>query len=176
MKSSKVVAGIMLSVALAFVTGLFLSQFDGDFSETTVSYGEAEKPADQVDEELEYVIDNKLPPSALAGEASRSGHWATVMHHFKDNEYDDGHGHWECFNDGINRSVCRCCGSSKNLNVHHIKPFHLDPALECDPTNLVTLCREHHFNIGHKGNWKGENPNVCGDCDRMRAKLNPNRH
>lgn len=35
---------------------------------------------------------------------------------------------------------CAVCGSTKNLQVHHKKPFHLFPELELDVNNLVTLC------------------------------------
>ena len=42
-------------------------------------------------------------------------------------------------------------------------PFHLDPALELDPTNLITLCmdeKECHLHIGHGGSFKQYNPEV----------------
>ena len=79
--------------------------------------------------------------------------------------------------------VCEACGTVDHLNVHHVEPFHLHPEKELDPTNFVTLCRLHHFTIGHdpdgagplKPNWKAENPNVREDSKRMRMKLNPNR-
>ena len=52
--------------------------------------------------------------------------------------------------------VCAACGSSKKLNVHHKKPFHLFPELELDLNNLITLCmdKECHVKIGHGGNFK----------------------
>lgn len=137
----------------------------------TVDYaatGPDVKPASEYAEEVDGIVEY--------GAGERSGHWPTVMHHFRNNEFYD----WRTkkshpFTDGIDRSVCRCCGGAQDLNVHHIKPFHIDAALELDPNNLVTLCREHHFHIGHHDNWKNANPNVCADCDTMRAKLNPNR-
>lgn len=75
--------------------------------------------------------------------------------------------------------VCEACGSDENLNVHHVKPFHEHPELELDPTNLITLCREHHFRIGHdpdgpgpKGpNWKLSNPKVWSDAKNYRDSL-----
>lgn len=82
--------------------------------------------------------------------AKRSSHWPTVEKHFK-----EAH------------PTCAACGSSKNLNVHHCKPFHLDPALELDPTNLITLCmdtKECHLHIGHGGSFKQYNPNVRKDA------------
>jgi 5-methylcytosine-specific restriction protein A len=72
--------------------------------------------------------------------AKRSTRWPTVEKHFLENN-----------------STCAACGSKKNLNVHHCIPFHLDPALELDPTNLITLCmgrKECHLRIGHGGSFK----------------------
>jgi hypothetical protein len=69
--------------------------------------------------------------------------------------------------------ACLACGSVEQLNVHHIEPFHMRPDLELDPSNLVTLCREHHFRIGHdpdgpwkpqKPSWIKSNPNVRQDA------------
>lgn len=62
---------------------------------------------------------------------------------------------------------CRFCGGTTKLQVHHKTPFHLDPAKELDPTNLITLCEdvkdgvECHLHVGHLGNWKNFNPNVA---------------
>lgn len=109
-------------------------------------------------------------PDGSSGQ--RSGRWPTVMHHFKQNEYYDAQtATWEKFHDNIDRGSCRCCGSTLDLNVHHIVSYHDKHELELDPNNLVTLCREHHFRIGHKNNWKDSNPNVCADCDAMRVRL-----
>lgn len=172
-----IIIGIIVLVFFACGLSIAIHEFTaGDWNATTVEYGASSKPSDEVDEEA----DSHAP---LFGEAARSGHWPTVMHHFLHNEYESkpGAGDWKTFNDGIDRSRCRCCGASDNLNVHHIDPFHDDPTLELNPTNLVTLCREHHFKVGHydrekkSSNWKSANPNVCADCDKMRAKLNPNR-
>ena len=55
---------------------------------------------------------------------------------------------------------CMSCGGTKKLEVHHIVPFHEDPSLELEPTNLMTLCRRKkygiscHLFVGHKGNWR----------------------
>ena len=55
---------------------------------------------------------------------------------------------------------CEACGSTANLNVHHIEPFHQRPDLELVEDNLITLCREHHYFIGHDpdGPWKPAKP------------------
>lgn len=64
----------------------------------------------------------------------------------------------------LKEGFCRYCGGTKNLEVHHIRPFHLAPTLELDPKNLITLCEcfgsECHLKIGHLGNWRSFNPNV----------------
>lgn len=65
---------------------------------------------------------------------------------------------------------CEACGTDKNLNVHHIKPFHTNPELELDTSNLITLCRDHHFKIGHLSNWSKSNPNVVKDARTERTK------
>lgn len=40
--------------------------------------------------------------------------------------------------------VCQSCGSTKNLEAHHIKPFATHPELRLDVNNGITLCRECH--------------------------------
>ena len=65
---------------------------------------------------------------------------------------------------------CRACGTRNNLNVHHIRPVHLFPLLELAPENMVTLCRDHHFVIGHLRNWRDWNPNVLDDAAANMAK------
>ena len=73
---------------------------------------------------------------------------------------------------------CEACGSTANLNVHHIVPFHQRPDLELVEDNLITLCREHHFRIGHdpdgkgprKPSWLESNPNVRSDAANMRSR------
>lgn len=66
---------------------------------------------------------------------------------------------------------CEACGVAEGLNVHHIKPYQSNPELELDPTNLITLCRTHHFSIGHLGNWHKANPNVSKDAEALFKKL-----
>ena len=73
---------------------------------------------------------------------------------------------------------CEACGSAYNLNVHHIEPFHQRPDLELVEDNLITLCREHHFRIGHdpdgkgprKPSWLESNPNVRSDAANMQSR------
>lgn len=88
---------------------------------------------------------------------SRSSHWPTVEKHFKEKH-----------------PTCACCGSTVRLQVHHKKPFHLDPSLELDENNLITLCmspRECHLLIGHGDNFKAYNPFVENDCQTLQHDL-----
>ena len=83
--------------------------------------------------------------------AKRSNHWPTVEKHFR-----EAH------------PTCAACGGNKRLNIHHIKPFHIFPQLELDPTNLITLCmgtKECHLRLGHLGDFKFWNPNIIKDAD-----------
>jgi hypothetical protein len=82
------------------------------------------------------------PGRAVAG-CDRSSRWPKVMR-----AYLAGH------------PTCEACGSKHDLNVHHVLPFHLDPRQELEPKNLVTLCRFHHFDLGHLGDWKAFFPGV----------------
>ena len=72
---------------------------------------------------------------------------------------------------------CAVCGSVKKVEVHHIKPFHMAPELELDPTNFITLCESkkngvtcHQF-VGHLGNYKTVNLTVKEDALYWREKL-----
>jgi hypothetical protein len=59
------------------------------------------------------------------------------------------------------------------LQVHHILPFHLNPQLELDPSNLITLCMgklECHLIIGHGGDYKDYNPSVVKHAELCRLK------
>jgi len=77
---------------------------------------------------------------------TRSSHWPTVRKHFlKSNP------------------TCAACGSNKHLNVHHVMPFHDDPAKELDLNNLITLCmdeHECHLKLGHGDDFKAYNPDI----------------
>jgi len=91
--------------------------------------------------------------------AARSSKWPTVRKHFLEKH-----------------PYCEVCGSKNNLNVHHMKPFHLEPELELDESNLITLCEGKsvncHFLFGHFCNWKNFNPDVVKDSAEWSLKLN----
>lgn len=64
--------------------------------------------------------------------------------------------------------TCEVCGRSKEITVHHKKPYHLFPELELSYDNLITLCEGKvincHFVFGHCFlNWSCYNPNIEKD-------------
>jgi 5-methylcytosine-specific restriction endonuclease McrA len=75
-----------------------------------------------------------------------------------------------------NFPCCEVCGSKTNVVPHHVIPFHVNPALELDPSNLITLCESKTFNchlfFGHLKNWIRHNPNVREDAKLWREKTN----
>ena len=71
--------------------------------------------------------------------------------------------------------ACIACGRRRDLEVHHVEPYHEKPERELDPENLCTLCAEPcHFVFGHLLNWKRSNPHVRPDAaaylQRMKGK------
>lgn len=66
---------------------------------------------------------------------------------------------------------CQVCGTSKNLNAHHVIPFHLDTSLELSNDNLITLCESHHLWFGHFGSWKSWNKDVRNDATEWRERI-----
>jgi 5-methylcytosine-specific restriction endonuclease McrA len=68
--------------------------------------------------------------------------------------------------------ACAACGRAREVEVHHVIPFHDQPELELDATNLVTLCADPcHIVHGHLMDWKRFNPTVLEDCRRYRQNL-----
>lgn len=69
--------------------------------------------------------------------------------------------------------VCEITGETKNLDVHHIVPFHVRPDLELLPSNMITLTRRKgiHFIFGHLLNWKSWNENIDQDAEMWRNKI-----
>lgn len=89
-------------------------------------------------------------PSGIVYEGERSSGWTKVRNQFI-----------------RNHPTCAACGTTKDLNVHHIKPFSKYPELEFEKTNLITFCRYHHYWLGHKGNWKKDNPNCKEEAQKI---------
>lgn len=67
--------------------------------------------------------------------------------------------------------ACSGCGRLKEVRVHHVKPFHENPELECDLGNLITLCPVCHFALGHLFNFRSWNAEVVEDCKWLLQKV-----
>lgn len=73
--------------------------------------------------------------------------------------------------------ICAVCGGKEKLEVHHIVPFHVDPSLELDLKNLITLCESKkkgsncHLLFGHLGDYKKFNKDVIKDAKIWSSKL-----
>lgn len=72
---------------------------------------------------------------------------------------------------------CEVCGGISKLEVHHIVPFHTQPELELEPSNLITLCENRaygnicHLWFGHLGDYSLINPKVASDVVTWRNKF-----
>lgn len=67
--------------------------------------------------------------------------------------------------------TCEATGSTDDLEVHHIIPFHEDPALELSEANLIVLNRPAHFIVGHLCSWRSWNPNIRKDAANLLKKI-----
>lgn len=65
---------------------------------------------------------------------------------------------------------CALCGHGKQLQVHHIVPWHVDESLRYHADNLVTLCQPCHFRYGHGLNWKRHNMWITELADWLCAR------
>ena len=104
---------------------------------------------------IQHRPEHKVPPGA-----ARSGKWRSVRAaHLK------------------KHPRCALCGGKKKLEAHHCLPFHLDPSLELDPNNLITLCEEKkdgancHLLCGHLGSFHSFNKDVREDARTWNIKL-----
>lgn len=81
--------------------------------------------------------------------------------------------HWERFRDAwmLEYPACCVCGTRLGCECHHVLPFHLYASLELSRHNLMTLCRVHHFWLGHLGDWRAWNPNARVDAGWWRDKI-----
>jgi len=70
---------------------------------------------------------------------------------------------------------CAGCGLKFRLEVHHIIPFHIRPDLELDENNLIQLCRDCHWHIGHLRDWSCHNPHVVDDAAVYRRRYSEAR-
>lgn len=71
--------------------------------------------------------------------------------------------------------TCAACGCDKDLQVHHVVPFHTDLAKELDPSNFITLCegmeRNCHRFIGHLDNFQSINTESRTDAVLWASKI-----
>lgn len=109
---------------------------------------------------IKDVIQGKAPLSA-----KRSSQWRRVRaEHLKNNP------------------VCAICEGETKLRVHHIKPFHLYPELELEPSNLLTLCEclsygiNCHLLVGHLGNYRNINCDSVADSATWNNKIKDGVH
>jgi len=56
--------------------------------------------------------------------------------------------------------VCAVCGYAKKLEGHHILPRHIFPQYALIEQNIIVLCNDCHFHIGHWNDWKDYNPSI----------------
>jgi 5-methylcytosine-specific restriction enzyme A len=99
-------------------------------------------------------IDDDKPEFMLVG---RSGKWPEVR-----KKHLEKH------------PTCAACGMpniDRQLEVHHVVPYHIAPNLELDPENLITLCdaptRPCHRCFGHLWDWHKSNPYVRAVCSHF---------
>lgn len=71
----------------------------------------------------------------------------------------------------IDGGRCRACGRMVNLQVHHVRPFNVAPALELDIRNTITLCGRCHIMLGHLDNWKSHNAQVVHDAHSTFSRI-----
>lgn len=64
---------------------------------------------------------------------------------------------------------CEYCGDEAT-QVHHLLPFHLRPELECEPSNLLSVCEHCHLRFAHAGDFKAYNPHAKEDAALMRKR------
>jgi 5-methylcytosine-specific restriction protein A len=74
---------------------------------------------------------------------------------------------WKSVRDAfLKGKVCAACGGKSKLEAHHIVPFHVQPELELEVSNLLPLCEAKKYGInchlltGHAGNYRRFNPSV----------------
>lgn len=64
---------------------------------------------------------------------------------------------------------CRACGSTEDLEVHHITPVHAGGPELAPPEGLITLCRPCHHVIAHACDWYAWRPDVRRLAAELRA-------
>jgi hypothetical protein len=104
--------------------------------------------------ELAARLDAEQSAAADAPLTIRASSWATFRKHVL----------------AENRS-CVVCGRPATI-VHHVKPVHLYPSLELDPSNCRPICcEEEHRILGHLLNYHSWNPKFDEDAARFRDSV-----
>lgn len=109
------------------------------------------------------VLKDRIQGKAPKG-ARRSSKWSTVRRQFL-----------------VENPTCLVCGSKKNVEAHHIIPFHIMPDRELDMENLMNLCETKkyglncHLLIGHLGNYSRVNPTCELDAITWKLKIKGNQ-
>ncbi len=99
-------------------------------------------------------IAHSLVREHITKKVARSSEWPTVRKKFM-----------------AQNPTCSSCGGTTLLQVHHCVPFHDNPDLELEPSNLITLCMSLklcHVKIGHGGSFKSFSPTVRPDASEVR--------
>lgn len=98
----------------------------------------------------EYFAPIDGPPREIEIFCSRSGAWEKLR------------------NEVVKKNPwCKVCGKNKNLQLHHVRPFHLYPEFELTEENLRVLCQPCHLVWGHLGDWKSFNLDLDKDVERI---------
>lgn len=72
----------------------------------------------------------------------------------------------------LKHPFCAACSRINKLEVHHIVPFHIDPSLELEPLNLITLCDKGcHMYFGHFGNYRDVNEKLYHDISYFKDRV-----
>ena len=81
---------------------------------------------------------------------------------------------WPRFRRKQIKDECELCGEKgallSPLELHHIRPFALFPALECSPQNVATGCRKCHLKFYHLGSFRSYNPQIKADIEQWQNK------
>lgn len=90
-------------------------------------------------------------------ESNRVEYYDTPLKKNKSNEIKKlrGKGNYVKWSEAVLKKdhfCCQCCGSSDNLEVHHIFNFATYPELRLDVDNGIVLCQKHH-NMTIKGSY-----------------------
>lgn len=65
---------------------------------------------------------------------------------------------------------CEACGVKADI-VHHILPYHFEPNLELDESNLISLCSECHLVLAHLKSFKRFDPDIKEVARLFRKKV-----